>query len=409
MKKNILVITYFAKRSACCPAEWADDKIDSLLKLGNRVILISSLWSEKYVDSNVIHYRVPSLSPKDFKDEVNEILQTRSLPWTTYLWIPSILIIGIPLDIIQYIFTNGLGGGKWSWSISSFISAFLVMFTRKIDFIISTGGPASSHICAVLISKIFKKNLVIELQDPLSGEGIGRNSRSAKLLFEVEKILVKYATKIVYVTKAAAIEAKEKFRNSSTIYSIYPGSKKMVLSKNKSTNEKFTLVHLGTLYSTRNMDTLISAIDILIKQNKINEDDFQIINLGDIYGDFQREYIKKKYIQQLPTLPREKAIAFASNCDISLLIQHNDPRSTTTIPYKTYDYLNVGNPIFGLLNSVELEEMLISKGHFCAPVRDPEKIAEKLFEIYQKRNELKQIKLDGLNIMDQTKELISFN
>lgn len=406
MRKNILVVTYFAKRSACCPAEWADDKVDSLIKLGYSVTLISSLWSEKYQDPNVKHFRIPSLSPKDFKDEVSEILQVRKLPWTTYLWAPAILLIGLPLDLIQYLFTNGLGGGKWSWAASSFMSTFLVLCTSRIDLILSTGGPASSHLSAVVAGKLFKKKVIVELQDPLSGEGIGRNSRSAMLLFEVEKFLVKYSSKIVYVTKAAALEAQDKFKNKKSIHGIYPGSKKMSFKKRETQNEKFTLIHLGTLYSTRNLDTLISAIQILKDQGKINENEIQIINLGDIYGDYQKDYLKKSYIKQLPPLSREKAIEFAGNCDVSLLIQHNDPRSTTTIPYKTYDYLNIGNPILGLLNSKELNEMLTGKGHFCAPVDSPKEISEKLYEIFQKRNELKQIQLEGLDITEQTENLI---
>lgn len=406
MSKKILVVTYFAKRNACCPAEWADDKVDSLINLGHKVTLISSLWSEKYNDPNVTHYRVPSLSPKDFKDEVKEILQTRSLPWTTYLWIPAILLFGIPLDIFQYLFTNGLGGGKWSWTISSFIATFLTMCTRRIDFVLSTGGPASSHLCAVAIGKIFRKKVIIELQDPLSGEGIGRNSRSAQMLFEVEKILVENSSKIVYVTKAAALEAKEKFNNSSSISYIYPGSKKMELIKKETKNDKFTLVHLGTLYSTRNLDTLIIAIEKLIAEKKIAEDKIEIINLGEIYGDYKEGYLKKSYIKQHPILPREEAVQFASNCDVNLLIQHTDPRSTTTIPYKTYDYLNIGNPILGLTNSSELSGILLDRGHYFSRVNEPNEIADKIFEIYSKRESGHSLSLQSIDAVAQTEKLI---
>ena len=71
--EKILTITYFYGTKGCCPAEWADDKIDTMCKLEKNTILLTSIFSKKNTSNKVIHYRVPSLSIQDFRHELGEI------------------------------------------------------------------------------------------------------------------------------------------------------------------------------------------------------------------------------------------------------------------------------------------------------------------------------------------------
>lgn len=387
-EKKILIVSYFANRKACCPAEWVDDKIDSLLKLESRLIVVSSLISEKYNHPNIKHYRVPSLSPKDLKHEISELYAKKQLSMKVLFWLPLIVLFGIPLDIAQYFLTNGMGGGKWSWAISSFLCCIWALIVSKVNLVLTTGGPASAHLSGVCAAILFGKKRVCELQDPLSGEGIGRNSKSAKLLFLIEKFLIQNSHKIVYVTKQAYLESKEKFsRFSSRITFLYPGSKIFNISDCETMNEKLTFVHLGTLYSTRNFNNIVDAIDKLISDGKIKDSEIELINRGDIYGEYLKEYQKRSYFQRLDILPRQEAIEFAAKADVLLLVQHNDPRSLTTIPYKTYDYLNIKKPILALVNNPELKDILEESKNYCADVDSVEMICEKILQLYNSKKQ----------------------
>lgn len=57
-----------------------------------------------------------------------------------------------------------------------------------------------------------------------------------------------------------------------------------------------------------------------------------------------------------------------------MVVQHTDERSRETIPYKTYDYLNLGLPVFGLLNNDELSVLIESHGGYAAQAGDPKSI-----------------------------------
>ena len=59
-----------------------------------------------------------------------------------------------------------------------------------------------------------------------------------------------------------------------------------------------------------------------------------------------------------------------------MLVQHADTRSNETIPYKTFDYLNLKRPIFGVTNNPELEALLNSSLHFLADANSVESIEQ---------------------------------
>lgn len=65
--EKILMITYFYGTKGCCPAEWADDKVDAMCKMDNNTILLTSIFSRKNNTKGVFHYRIPSLSIQDLR------------------------------------------------------------------------------------------------------------------------------------------------------------------------------------------------------------------------------------------------------------------------------------------------------------------------------------------------------
>ncbi|MCE0493768.1 hypothetical protein [Vibrio salinus] len=409
----ILFLSYFYGVQGCCPAEWADDKVDALSKMNRKIILVSALSSKKCSLSNVKHFRVPSFSWTDFKHEIDELkLRGDSLTqWKILLYFPFAFIFGNFMDFLQKIAVGGNGGGKWAWAITCFLCAFPLMIFYRCKVIFSTGGPASSHLAGGGISLITGKRLICELQDPLVGREIGRNENSSRLLGVVEKFVVKASSKIVYVTKLAAQEAKERYPDfSSKVCAIYPGSKKFIDQKidasSDSKNDKLEMIHLGTLYSSRNLNTIIQAIDELISENKIYEGQISIFNLGEIYGEIKEHHLSRSYVKQRSIMPRELAVTEASTKMVSLLIQHADDRSQTTIPYKTYDYLNIGNPILGLTNSEELQHLLHDSGNIAENVSDIPNIKIVLLDLLHNYSIYKnKAKNNNINIDEQLNKL----
>jgi hypothetical protein len=407
--RRILIVSYYANMPGACQAEWVDDKIKSLLEKEHEITVISAICANPYQHPKIKHIRVPSISLHDFKDEVIRCKDVGlGLSWYLYLVIPIIYTLGIMIDWIQGFVTKGIGEGKWSWILSSFVAEFLIVLRHKTDSILSTGGPASAHVSSILVSKIFGKSLVIELQDPLSGGDIGRNQAARGWLCRIEKFIVKNATKTVYVTKAAAEFAEQQF-HSSRIEAIYPGAWDFKISPSnfsRPNTGRYRLIHLGSLYATRTFKTIISALDLLIARGVFQETEIELLNLGHVAPEIRAEICQKSYVKISPPVGREKALRLAASYDIMLLIQNKDERSQVTIPYKTYDYLNLNNKVLGLLNSSELTQLLLEAGQMACTLEDIEGVA-KILESTLKREKTLQIKGTKIDPVIQAEKLMT--
>ena len=387
--KKLLIISYYANMPGAYQAEWIDDKLDSIDKESYSVDIITSSCAAKYDQGRVNHWRTPSLSLSDYYDELLRVKNAgRKFRYIDWLMLPFALTFGLLIDLMQYVVTKGLGEGRWSWAVPSWVMATLVCIINRPDKILSTGGPASAHLAALLTGKLFNLPVIVELQDPLSGDGIGINSQARGWLYKVEKLIVQHANKIVYVTESAATFARRQF-SSRNIVGIYPGARKFNVKRSLSdgrTCNKFRIVHLGSLYATRNFDTIIAAIDKLILSNQIDANYIELVNLGHVAPHIRNVIETKNYVKIQPPVSRAEALEFAINCDATLLIQNSDDRSNVTIPYKTYDYLNLGIPVVALLNSDELTSLITSAGHKAFKLEDVNQIAIALCELINNRS-----------------------
>jgi hypothetical protein len=407
--KRVLIISYYACMPGACQAEWLDDKVDSLLKAGYEVALVSAISARRHKNLKNKHWRIPSVSLTDFRNEIQRIRASgERIQLRAYLMLPIVLTVGLLIDAMHYLLTKGVGDGQWSWMLSSFIGSLLLTLRFKPDIILTTGGPASAHLVGIAVGKLISLPVVVELQDPLSGGDIGRNAQARGWLYRVEKLVVSRADKTVYVTKAAAAFATNQFQ-SSKVFSVYPGAKDFKILPGRGTSDSSStlrLVHLGSLYATRTFKSIIAAIDTLIVSGLLTPSGIELINLGHVSKEISDEIRQKTYVKILPPIAREDALRYAADCDVTLLIQNSDERSKVTIPYKTYDYLNLGNKVLALLNSDELMEMITRCGHIAVPLSNVDAIARHLSRLLERSstNVQSQVVMDAVQ---QARELLA--
>lgn len=378
-----LCISYYARIPGSCQAEWNDDRVTALRHLGESVWEVNSICCN--VDPSGNSTRVPSLSYADVASELAIIKDNKfHLTLVNKLICKVFQYIGMIPDMFQRYLTNGVGEGRWTWSITSFIFGFFVTLKHRPDIIYTTGGPASAHLSGLLLSKLFGFPIMCEFEDPLSGDGIGRNEKSNRYLTFVEKIILKHATISIYCTRNAAENAKKKYPAANVTY-IYPGSPPQNYPKltSLSGSKRVRFVHLGSLYQTRNFDTLLEAIKVISEKQCDIAQRLVLENVGHLNADIRERLISHSELVKLtPLMSRPQALQYAAGCDYLLLIQNNDERSQSTIPFKIYDYLHLGIPIFGLIgDNTEIREILENHGHIVCNVSSPLSIAEKLVEI----------------------------
>jgi hypothetical protein len=361
---NWLILSYYANQKGACQAEWLDDRVRGLQAVGQKARVIASLCAA--LDAPYALTRVPSMSWTDARfEKVNRGSPERTAPVTVAVAL-ILRIIGIIPDVVIRLVTGGIGEGRWGWMMSAFLAGAYQMATSRYDVVFSTGGPASAHVTAILLGKLFRKKIICELQDPLTGDDIGRNTSSRTFLSLVEALVVKQADLCIYVTGAAAAKARQKYQAGNVVH-IYPGAWPVAQAVPKRAGGgPAALVHLGSLYQSRNFDTLLDAVDPL------GPGVVTIENIGHVSPEIAARLRQRPDLVRMSALvPRERALERAQHADFLLLIQNNDDRSGVTIPFKTYDYLQLGVPVIGLLrNNPELAELLERHGHLTADVSD---------------------------------------
>jgi glycosyltransferase involved in cell wall biosynthesis len=220
----------------------------------------------------------------------------------------------------------------------------------------------------------------------LTGEDIGRNKFSKLGFSVIEKLIVRFADNTIFCTQNASIVAKAKYsKYSNKIDFVYPGSFPVDIKKISqfSSEAKLKVIYLGSLYQTRNFDTLMDALRLISKEYDLSKK-IQIDIFGNMDNDIKNRINQFEFpiIFKHGLVSRIEALKEAKESDVLLLIQNNDLRSSVTIPFKIYDYLNLKIPILGLIfKNSELEEILTTHGHLACQVDDIYQIKESILNL----------------------------
>jgi len=364
---DLVLISYDSGMPGQVTSEWLDDKLRVLGASGAKVSIVTRPDSKLVSSKDFRIHRPYSISWRDFSSEVvGSGFSGRA--------IFVLLIAGTLGRLFDFLFEKLAGSyswGKWSWIFLAFPKALFASLKSSSKVVFTTGGPSSAHFVGLLVSLVIPKTrLYVELQDPFIGTEMTLNPRSRRVLLYLEHILVSRATKVVFVTETAAERARARYGDEklkSKIVAIYPGSWNFQIKSTKTQSyagNKITFMHVGSLYTSRNLDLFFEALDNLKRSGHGLADKVQVINQGDLNLENRSTYLQRRDFQVWPVVGREDALTKAVDADFLLLVQHSDSRSEETIPYKTYDYLNLQIPIFGLTNNHELDDLISKSSGF---------------------------------------------
>lgn len=232
-----------------------------------------------------------------------------------------------------------------------------IIKNNNITFILSTGGPWSAIIAGVLLKKLTNIPLILDFRDPwVSNPNFKDLSYiSQQLQIILEKKCLQSANMIITNTDEAKLDFLKKysFLNNDIVHTITNGYEIINDVNNKKSNEKFTITHLGALYSNRNPIKLIEAVYQLINEKIIPASSIQLNFIGGIdIKDIKLEKLLNSdclnnVILIKSRVPYKDTYFYKHNSDVLLIIQQDYPLQ---IPRKLYDYLDAGKPILAITN-----------------------------------------------------------
>ena len=116
-------------------------------------------------------------------------------------------------------------------------------------------------------------------------------------------------------------------------------------------NERFTLTYTGSLYGKRNPQTLLTAVEQLVRERSVDPEKILIQLIGR-QGSEVREMVERSTINAsvrlVPYLPHGESIRELLRSDALLLIVDEADGSDEIVPGKVFEYLGARRPIITL-------------------------------------------------------------
>jgi hypothetical protein len=375
----LIFISFRVGRLGGVMAEYAEDKLRVLEKLGITTLVVTSLASLPNDRKGVRYYRIPSISWSEFSKQINSLkIRNQPVPWPGLFFYPVSFTLGRLFDKFLLKKLSSSPGGNWSWSLMCLPVVFFLSLKYRIRGLFATGS-ASAGLVGAVVFRALKAQFFYEIPDPLIGSTMARNPLQLKRIRRLERFLIQNSSRTVFNSNVAASDAIARNQDlADKIYTIYPGAWVFPHYGKEQPRSKFTFVHLGSLYGSRNLDLFFSALEHVIEEDSLNSSNFQVVNVGHMNEDQVNHYSSVVDFISIPNLEREQAIEFAINCNVLLLIQHEDSRSAESIPFKIYDYLNLNLPIISILDNSEILDLLGEYSELASKIKDLDRLKESI-------------------------------
>ena len=274
------------------------------------------------------------------------------------------------------------------WNYFAIRKAEKIIKKNKIDCVITTGPPHSSHLIGYNLIKKFKLKWIVDLRDPWSEifylKKKFRFNFSRKINSKLEsKVLESSDAIITTVGKRYHDILREKISNPKKIYKIYNGYDKSNYDQIKEHKpDKFNIVFTGVLTENHCYDIFDKVLDVLKKQYR----DLNIIltTAGNIDENIKRlfssniKHIDRGYVNH------DEAIEIIKSSHLLINFNYNETEQTDMISGKLIEYLASGSPIINFSNNATESEILLkkSKDSFNANDRDIDKVVQFIISKY---------------------------
>lgn len=249
------------------------------------------------------------------------------------------------------------------WNYFAFQKAKKIISNNKIDYVITTGPPHSSHLIGEKIYKKYKLKWIVDLRDPWSElfylKDRFRFNFSKTLNAKLETNVIEKADAIITTVGDRYHKIlKSKITNPEKIYQIYNGYDKLNYDKIEEIKpKKFNIVFTGMLTQNHNYETFYEVLKILNpKQNNLN---LILTFAGRIDKKIIKIYSNKIELVNKGYIDHNNAISTIKSSHLLINFNYKNTEETDMISGKLIEYLASGSPIINFSNSAKESEVVL--------------------------------------------------
>ncbi len=242
------------------------------------------------------------------------------------------------------------------WVLPSIFRLQKIIKKQEIATVITTGPPHSLHLIGLGLQKINSKiRWITDFRDPWTSISYHKH---LKMNFFSEWIHQKLEAKVlqsahqVLVTSAVT---KQEFLTKTTqpIHVLTNGFEPLEFSDNfPILDQKFSLVHIGSLYSDRNPENLWKAIGELVATNASFKRNLGIKLIGLVSKDVKQSISINNldaYTEYCGVVSHKEARIYQLQARVLLLIESDSESKRAIVAGKLFEYLSAKRPILSIV------------------------------------------------------------
>ncbi len=286
------------------------------------------------------------------------------------------------------------------WRRVAIKAASELLKRERVDAIISTSSPVTSHLIARKLKLMYKIPWVADLRDPWT-QNPYMNKFCLIKYFEkrLELKTLSDADALVTVTEPW-IETLGIIHKAKTIYCVTNGYDKDEFPKLslKSTG-KFTLTYTGLLYNgKRDPSLLFNVTAKLINENLLNKDLIEIRFYGpeeDWLIDEIKKYNLEGVVRLCGFLPRKEILKRQGESQILLLLLWDNKNEEGFCPAKIYEYFGARRPVIAIGGREHVVKSMLEKTNTGTYTWDFDMLRKVLLEYYDEFIKLGGVRYHG--------------
>jgi len=248
----------------------------------------------------------------------------------------------------------------WIGPSTDYLSEYIEK--NKIEYVISSGPPHSTHLIALGLKKNFPGlKWVADFRDPWTNidfyEKLMLSKWADKKHHQQELSVLKNADAVLSIGKTMSDEFEAMYTNATGNESdkfavITNGFDEEDISQTEVIkDQKFSIAHIGTLVKDRNPDVLWSVLGELIKENTAFKKQLEIKLVGkvDLYVKEQiAKYKLSSFVKKIDYLPHDEVIREQQCSKVLLLLVNNTKNAKGILTGKFFEYMSSGSPILAI-------------------------------------------------------------
>ena len=238
------------------------------------------------------------------------------------------------------------------WILGAVRSGLRAAKARRISCLYATGGPWSALVAATILHKLTRLPLILDFRDPwASSPNLSANSRVSRAAHAwLEAYCVRNASRVIANTDELRRDFTRRYHRlaAERFVSVTNGFDELSCTT-PPRQQRFTLVHAGELYLSRNPKHFLQAVARLVQDGSIPRDSMQVRFVGGFVAP-DRELASTLdaltgIVEIIPRVPHADAIRMQQDASALVLFQTGLPLQ---VPRKLYEYLALRRPILAV-------------------------------------------------------------